>query len=100
MTPRRPDPLPRGAMPLRERHTIAESWLGFVRAIGLDNPAVPEQQLVEMRRAFYAGAATMFGLITHDTDGGVEPTELDMQYITSLFAELEYFKRMLARGEA
>jgi hypothetical protein len=97
---RRPDPLPRGAIPLRERLTLFEQWQAFVKDIGLDHPRVTELQRREMRRAFYSGAATFFSLLISDTDGGVEASELDVAYVESLFQELQHFKRMIARGEA
>lgn len=85
-----------GAIPLRERRSVAEEWKEFTKLIPEDAPDVQTQ---EMRRAFYCGATAVFGLMT-DLDGGSDATDLDLEYYVSIEKELEDFQEAIARGEA
>lgn len=91
-------PLRSGAIPLRERCSLAQEWDQFARNILPPNAS--EVQRVETRRAFYAGAATMFGLMTGGLDADHEPTDLDVAYVESLNQEIAAFSRDLAEGNA
>lgn len=91
-------PLRGGAIPLCERLSLAQEWDQFARTI-LPKGA-PEVQRVETRRAFYAGAGAMFGLLTGGLDADHEPTDLDVAYVESLSVEIQAFAAALARGEA
>lgn len=93
-----PTPTVPGAIPLRERRTLADEWAEFSRAVMPKD--APEMQRVEMRRAWYAGAAAMFGLMTGGLDADHEPTDLDVAYVESLAQEIEAFSREIARGKA
>jgi hypothetical protein len=93
-----PTPTVPGAIPLRDRRSLADEWAEFSRLIVPRN--APEVQRVEMRRAWYAGAAAMFGLMTGGLDADHEPTDLDVAYVESLSEEIETFSRDLARGKA
>lgn len=91
----------KGAIPLRERLTVDDEWRSFKDAIGLDTMGAGEAQKIETRRAFMAGARSMFALLTGGFDhGDQEPTELDLQYVTMLNQELDFFKRLVERGKA
>lgn len=92
-------PLAAGAIPLRERRSLADEWKEFERKI-LDPVNAGKTQRSETRRAFYAGAATFFDLQTGGFDTDHDPTELDLQYISSLHEELREFARDIARGKA
>jgi hypothetical protein len=87
-----------GAIPLRERRALRDEWAEFAKKI---LPAgAPEVQRTEMRRAWYTGAAAMFGLMTGGLDADHEPTDLDVAYVESLNQELVAFGRDLNRGRA
>lgn len=88
---------PEGAIPLRERRALSEEWKEFTRVIP---DGAPEMQVVEMRRAFYSGAASLFGLIAGGLDADHEPTDLDVAYLESINEELATFARDLERGAA
>lgn len=87
-----------GAIPLRERRSLADEWRDFERRI-LPQGAGPIQ-LLETRRAFYAGAQTMFNLITDGLDADSGPTDLDVAYVESLFQEMQQFARDIQGGKA
>lgn len=89
--------LAEGAIPLRERRTLADTYREFS---GVLPKGASEIQRVEMRRAWYAGAAGMFDLMTGGLDADHEPTELDISYVESLFQELQQFARQLEQGKA
>lgn len=95
-TPTTPDVV--GTIPLRERRSIAEEYAEFAAAV-LPS-AAGEVQRTETRRAYYAGAASMFALMTGGLDKDHEPTELDVAYIQSLYEEIVAFSQALADGTA
>jgi hypothetical protein len=86
-----------GAIPLRERRSLADEWNDFDRLIVPRD--APEVQRIEMRRAFYAGAATMFSLISGGLDSDKEPTDLDVAYLETLNQELMEFGRLIGEGK-
>jgi hypothetical protein len=86
-----------GAIPLRERRTLDEEWRDFDRQC--IPPTAPELQRVEMKRAWYAGAATFFSL-AGDLDSEPDATELDLAYVTSLENEIKAFAIALSEGRA
>lgn len=91
------DKLHDGVIPLRERVTLAQEWDQFARTLLAHAGIV---QRVEMRRAFYAGAASMFTLLTGGLDADHEPTALDLAYVESLNQETVAFARDIAEGRA
>lgn len=82
-------PIAEGAIPLRERRSVEDEWRDLERATLPDE--VGALQRAEMRKAFYAGAFSMFSLLTGGLDGGTEATELDLAYMESLNSELRRF---------
>lgn len=85
-----------GAIPLRERPTLAEEWQSYSdRIVPKD---AHEIQRIETKRAFYAGATRMFMVMTEGLDGGDDATELDIQYMDRLHMELIQFQRDVASG--
>ena len=88
----------KGAIPLRERRGLSDEWESYARDIL--PTAAPDVQKIETRRAFYAGAAAMFGLLTGGLDADSEPTELDVAFVESLSQEIAAFGRDLAEGRA
>lgn len=87
-----------GSIPLRERRSIEEEWQGYKAAV-IPKDA-PEVQLVESRRAFYAGARSLFSLISGGLDADHEPTDLDVAYLDELTKELAAFARDVQEGKA
>lgn len=81
-------PLRPGQIPLRERRSLAEMWENFrQKAI----PNVSDHQTHDMKRAFYAGALVVFEITMENLDPDKEPTEFDIQYVDSIFKEIESF---------
>jgi hypothetical protein len=87
-----------GVIPLRERRTLYDEWFEFARQCIPEQ--APEVQRVEMRRAFYAGAAVLFSLVTGGLDADKEPTDLDVAYLESLNQELKLYSQDLSDGKA
>ena len=63
-------------------------------------PAAPDRQRIEMRRAFYAGAQSLFLALMCDLDPGAEPTEADEARVKAIDAELKAFAADLLAGRA
>ncbi len=68
-------------------------WCGFVLALKLKD--APPQQLIEMRRAFFAGASHLFFSMLTFLEPGREETEKDMERMNKLHDELESFQKEL-----
>ncbi len=78
---------------------IEQSWRSFAEAIELTD--APDVQKTEMRRAFYAGAVSLFYMLNKIMDPStVEPTEMDLEIVTHINAEFEQYTRDLAEGRA
>lgn len=89
---------PKGAIPLRERVNLGDQWDDYAREILPQGAGVAQK--VETRRAFYAGAAAMFSLLSNGFDADSEPTDLDLDYVTALSREIAQFGEDIARGKA
>lgn len=89
-------PQPEGTIPLRERRALADEWSDFERQCIPEG--APTMQVVEMKRAWYAGAATLFSLVSGGLDADHEPTDLDVAYLDSLHQELKVFANRLVVG--
>ncbi|MGH6967801.1 MAG: hypothetical protein ACREEN_01680 [Stellaceae bacterium] len=57
-------------------------------------------QRLECRRAFFAGAAGLFGQIMNNLDEGEEPTDADFARLDAIQAELEQFNSEVLAGKA
>lgn len=77
---------------------IAESWLSFKAAV-IPDDASPVQ-VTECRRAFYAGAISLFYALNNDISTSPEMTEADMQIMVDLDAEIEAWRAALREGRA
>lgn len=55
------------------------------------SPHAPEVQITEMRRAFFGGAAALFGVMMSKLDPGDEPTDRDMAQMDAIDQELKDF---------
>jgi hypothetical protein len=66
---------------------IAEAWRSYERHVV---PAsAPEIQRSETKKAFYAGASTLFGAILAMLEPGEEPTEADLRKMDAVAQELQ-----------
>jgi hypothetical protein len=80
------------------RKTLFEEWFTFASSVIPER--APDIQRTEMRRAWYAGAAALFALITEGLDPEAEPTDADVAYMENLKVELEKFALDIAGGRA
>lgn len=81
---------------------MAGDWIGAkwrdyrTKVIPLEAPDI---QARECRRAFYAGARALLGIMIAKLEGGIEPTEADLRMMAEIHAELERFKDGVAEGQ-
>ena len=81
------------------KRRLEEEW-DKLRALAIPADA-PTVQLIEMRRAFFAGAEAFFRIQQRAYDGSTpEPTEADLQVLTDLDNEIRDFAAKLAAGVA
>jgi hypothetical protein len=66
---------------------IATAWAAYEQQV--IPPHAPDIQKVESRRAFYAGAASLFGAIMNLLEPGQEATEADLQRMDAIAAEIK-----------
>lgn len=79
--------------------TLASEWAKFKRLIVPKD--APEVQIVETRRAFYAGANSMtLCIMAASSDPGDDPTEADISRMSALYAEIEAFSAEVKAGRA
>ena len=83
---------------MTERRTLADQWSQFVRKVGLTNMHAIQRK--EMRRAFYAGAASLLDAMMTGLDEDREPTADDLAYLDRISDELEKFGLDIAAGKA
>jgi len=77
---------------------LADAWRDYeIKIIPLNAPDV---QRVECRRAFYAGARSLFHAIVTVLEPGLEPTEADLKAMDNINAELERFLVDIQTGKA
>jgi hypothetical protein len=60
----------------------------------------PSVQLVESRRAFYAGAWAFYSLLMNHLEPGANETPADMKFMEKLDSEMRAFRNKVQRGEA
>ena len=76
---------------------INEAWLSYEAEVIPAN--APEVQRSESRRAFYAGARTVFdGLVSGVSEEGT--TEADLAMMDSIKSELDQFLKDIEAGKA
>lgn len=77
---------------------IADAWRDFeIDVIPLN---APEVQRVESRRAFYAGAVSMWSGLMSILEPGEEPTEKDLATMDAIKAEIDAYVKELQSGKA
>jgi len=69
---------------------IIEAGFAFYK-IAVMNPNAGTDQIIETRRAFFAGAQHLFACIMSVLEPGSEPTDNDMHRITQIHEELNRF---------
>lgn len=80
--------------------TIKAQWESFEAALLQEAPPIQRQ---EMRRAFYAGAQSFFGIMQgslSETDDPNEVTEADLNLLDELEEELNQFAKDVVEGRA
>jgi hypothetical protein len=60
----------------------------------------PNIQIIESRRAFYAGAQSMLGTLLRLLGPGTEPSQADLALMDQIKAELDDFNARVAGGRA
>lgn len=73
---------------------IGAGWAGFKLIV--IPPNAPQDQLDEMRVAFYAGAEHLWSSIMSALDPGTEATPADLRRLDLIAKELETFRSELA----
>lgn len=84
-------------MTTRDVKTLAGAWESFERSVLAT--AGPVQRR-EMRRAFYAGAAGVIGLIMNQLEAGDDATPGDLAMMDSVLDEINAFGRAVTEGKA
>ncbi len=83
---------------MTKRLMVAEQWDQFSRAVF--NAGTPPIQRKEMRRAFYAGAEMVLVKIMGAISPGDEPTDSDLEIMSSIHGELRDFGELVKSGRA
>lgn len=80
------------------RKWIEEQWQSYRRDVMPKQ--VPRVQEIETRRAFYAGAQALMGIVLSNLDESEEPTDEDMNLMTDVVEELKQFGQAVGGGKA
>lgn len=80
------------------RRLLQEAWLSYAREV-LPHDA-PFVQVIECRRAFYAGARALQAAVNGAISGGPNVTAADVDVMQSLHEELEGFNADVKAGRA
>lgn len=77
---------------------LGAAWREYrTKVIPLEAPAIQAQ---ESRRAFYAGAQALLGLLLNVMAPGTEPTTADLKVMDEIAAELTAFSQAVREGRA
>lgn len=88
--------MPKG--PRFKKKSLAEQWTEFELSTGVATTSLIQR--TEMRRAFYAGAASFLDAMLHGFTQNEEPEQEDYDYLNALTDEMEQFGRDIAAGRA
>lgn len=77
---------------------LETAWRSYREDV-LPNDA-PSNQQIECRRAFYAGAQSLFEAIMMNLGPGEEPTEAEIAMMDEVHEELQQFARDVLAGKA
>ena len=75
---------------------MAEQWDQFARAILPKDCSTIQRQ--EMRRAFYAGAQSIWFIVITSLSTEKETTEKDLEIMNDLHEELNNFTKLVTEG--
>lgn len=78
------------------RHYIREEWDSFATKV-LAGTTATQQQRDGMKQAFYAGCASIMGILNERMTDGSLPTDKDIHVIDGLVKELKDYETMLRR---
>jgi hypothetical protein len=83
----------------QSHHTnlIETLWLLYASAVAIPSGGA---QWVESRRAFFAGASTLFEAIYMILDPGTETSEADLVRVNSIAEELDRFHQEIRDGRS
>lgn len=76
--------------------TIQEGWKQMVKNVGLEK--APPMQMIEMRRAFFAGAAQVFVMMTNEA-ADMEDDDA-CKFLSGIQNELAQFGEDVGNGKA
>jgi hypothetical protein len=77
---------------------IANEWAVFAERILPAN--APSVQKIETKRAYYAGAFTILGLLTDIVGPDEEPTDAEVAELEAIHEECRRFFKDVERGKA
>ena len=77
---------------------IETEWLKYRDAV--IPKAAGATQLLETRRAFYAGAWAFYSLLMNSLEPGTDETPKDLELMAKLDAEMREFRRAVETGRA
>lgn len=77
---------------------LETEWVNFRNQV--IPKGAPQIQLLEMRRAFYAGAWAYYSLIMNLLEPGTDATEKDLRMMAQLDAEMRDFRDRVEKGHA
>lgn len=78
--------------------TMAAVWQGYAKHVM--PPDAPPIQTQESRRAFYAGAQGLLGIVMKFLDPGEDPTDADLERFGKVVDELQRFADDVLEGKA
>lgn len=76
-------------------HVIADLWASYNRVLPSSASAT---QVIETRRAFYAGAFALLKALDKILEPGLETTEKDIDSLESIHKELQEFVKSVEAG--
>lgn len=77
---------------------VGDAWRDYASKV--IPPNAPEVQRTESRRAFYAGARSLFEGMIGMLDPGLDETESDLKKMDDIKAELDQFLADIKSGRA
>jgi hypothetical protein len=78
-----------------DMRTVEQEWDIYVKMVYPDRLTPNSDQYIELRRAFYAGNASMFGLMNHVS---IYPEDRAVQALSKLRKEIVEFNKQVQLG--
>lgn len=89
--------MPDNAKPAFKETNLAELWESYKKILP---PDASPNQIIETRRAFYAGCQGLYFMLMHILDPSDDVTDMDMAIMASIDKELKDFMQLLKDGVA